>query len=91
VGNQPPELLYPGRAAERVLPANYQVLLIDGVVAGLWHQRRSGRVIDITVEPLAPLTTTQRNELDEQSERVAEILEAQPRLTLGTVTVGGHA
>ncbi len=35
VGNQPPELLYPGRAAERVLPANFQFLVVDGMVAGL--------------------------------------------------------
>ncbi|AWS42105.1 winged helix DNA-binding domain-containing protein [Streptosporangium sp. 'caverna'] len=91
VGNQPPELLYPGRAAERVLPGNFQVLLVDGVVAGLWHQRRSGRRIDITVEPLVQLTASQRDELDHQGERVGEILEASPRLTIGTVTVGGHA
>ncbi|WP_371779322.1 winged helix DNA-binding domain-containing protein [Streptosporangium subroseum] len=91
VGNQPPELLYPGRAAARVLPGNFQVLLVDGVVAGLWHQRRSGRRIDITVEPLVQLTASQRDELDRQGERVGEILEARPRLTIGVVTVGGHA
>ncbi|GLW07071.1 hypothetical protein Misp01_22010 [Microtetraspora sp. NBRC 13810] len=91
VGNQPPELLYPGRAAERVLKGNFQALLVDGVVAGLWHQRRSGRRTDITVEPLVPLTAAQRAELDEQAERVGEIMEAKPRLTIGTVTVGSHA
>ncbi|GII02050.1 hypothetical protein Pta02_40580 [Planobispora takensis] len=91
VGNQPPGLLYPGRAAERVLPGNFQVMLVDGVVAGLWHQRRSGRTIDITVEPLVELTAARRRELDEQVERVGEILEGRPRLTVGVVTVGGHA
>jgi hypothetical protein len=90
VGNQPRELLYPGRAAERAL-GNFQVLLVDGVVAGVWHQRRSGRKLDITVEPLVPLTSTQRRELDEQAERVGLILQGTPRLTIGTVTVGGHA
>ena len=91
VGNQPPALLYPGRAAERVLPANFQVLLVDGVVAGLWHQRRSGRRVAITVEPLVRLTAAQRGDLDHQAERVGEIIEATPTLTLGTVTTGGHA
>jgi hypothetical protein len=90
VGNHPRELLYPGRAAERAL-GNFQVLLVDGVVAGVWHQRRSGRKLDVTVEPLVPLTATRRRELDEQVERVGAILEATPRLTIGTVTVGGHA
>jgi hypothetical protein len=90
VGNQPRELLYPGRAAERAL-GNFQVLLIDGVVAGVWHQRRSGRKLDITVEPLVPLTSAQRRELDEQVERVGTILQGTPRLTIGTVTAGSHA
>ena len=38
--------LYPGPAAARALTpsgqaGNYPVLLVDGVVGGLWHQRRS--------------------------------------------------
>lgn len=90
VGNHPRKLLYPGRAGERVV-GNFQVLLVDGVVAGVWHQRRTGRWLDLTVEPLVPLTTAQRRELDEQAARVGEILEATPRLTIGTVTVGSHA
>jgi hypothetical protein len=91
VGNQPPELLYPGPAAERALRGNFQVLVVDGVVAGLWHQRRSGRHVDITVEPLVRLTAAQRDEIGHQAERVGEILEARARPVFGTVTVGGHA
>ncbi|MEU5883016.1 winged helix DNA-binding domain-containing protein [Spirillospora sp. NPDC047279] len=91
VGNQPPARLYPGRAAERVLPGNFQVLLVDGVVGGLWHQRRSGRRIDVTVEPLGTLGRARLRELDDQVERLGTILEGEPRLTIGTVTVGGHA
>jgi hypothetical protein len=90
VGNQPRELLYPGRAAERAL-GHFHVLLVDGVVAGVWHQRRSGRKLDVTVEPLVPLPPAQRRELDEQVERVGVILEGTPQLTIGTVTVGSHA
>jgi hypothetical protein len=57
VAGQPRERLYPGAAAARALtPAgqagNYPVLLVDGVVGGVWHQRRSGRKLAITVEPL---------------------------------------
>jgi len=91
VGNQPPELLYPGAAADRALRGNFQVLLVDGVVAGLWHQRRSGRRVDLTVEPFVPLTPARRDELDHQAARVGEIIGATPRLTIGKVTVGGHA
>ena len=30
-------------------------------------------------------------ELGDQVDRIGQILEAKPRLTIGTVTVGGHA
>jgi hypothetical protein len=90
VGNQPPELLYPGKAAERAR-GNFQVLLVDGVVSGLWHQRRSGRKLAVTVEALTDLTRAQREDLDAQVDRLGEILEATPQMTLGPVTVGGHA
>ncbi|WP_106399224.1 winged helix DNA-binding domain-containing protein [Actinocorallia populi] len=91
VGNQPPEFLYPGRAAERALKGNFQLLLVDGVVAGLWHQRRSGRRLHLTVESLIDLSPARLDELGRQAERVAAVLEAVPDLTLGPVTVGGHA
>jgi Winged helix DNA-binding domain len=67
------------------------VLLVDGVVAGVWHQRRSGRKLDLTVEPLVPLPPARRHELDEQVVRIGMILEGTPQLTIGTVTVGSHA
>ncbi len=67
------------------------MLLVDGNVAGVWHQRRSGNRIDVTVEPLRDLTAGQARELEEQVERLGEVLEARPRLTVGPVTVGAHA
>lgn len=95
VGCHPRELLFPGPAAARALSGgqagNFPVLLIDGTVAGVWHQRRSGRRLDFTVEPLRPLASAHRRELDEQVGRIGQILEGEPRLTIGTVTVGGHA
>jgi hypothetical protein len=91
VGNQPPGQLYPGKAKDRVLPGNFQNLVIDGEVAGLWHQKKSGKRIDITVEPLRKLGKRQRAQLDVQAGRVGEILGATPTVTYGLVTVGGHA
>ena len=45
VVGQPRERLYPGAADPRAHPGqpgrNYPVLLVDGVVGGVWHQRRS--------------------------------------------------
>jgi hypothetical protein len=82
--------LYPGKAATRA-KGNFQVLLVDGVVGGLWHQKRTGRRVDLTVEPFVRMTTTRHRELDEQVERVGAILDATPELTIGEVTVGSHA
>jgi hypothetical protein len=96
VAAQPRERLYPGAAATRALtPAgqagNYPVLLVDGVVGGVWHQRHAGRQLAITVEPLKELTATQRRQLDDEVELVGAVMQARPTLTVGTVTVGPHA
>jgi hypothetical protein len=82
--------LNPGKAATRA-KGNFQVLLVDGVVGGLWHQRRSGRRVAVTVEPFTRLTSPRRRELENQVTRIATILDAAPTLTIGEVTVGGHA
>lgn len=81
--------------AERALTpsgqaGNYPVLLVDGVVSGVWHQRRSGRRLTVTVEPSTP-TTAQRAELDVQVERLEAVLEGAAELTIGKVSVGPHA
>jgi DNA glycosylase AlkZ-like len=95
VGSQPRRLLFPGRASERALAGsqagNYPVLLLDGVVGGVWHQKRSGRRMAVTVEPLSQLTTAQRAALEVEVERIADILDARAELTVGPVTVGPHA
>jgi hypothetical protein len=95
VGCHPRELLFPGVATERALArgqaGNYPVLLVDGTVAGVWHQRRSGRAIHVTLEPFATLSADQRRALEEQVERIGEVLEGAPTFTIGTVSVGPHA
>ncbi|MCL7428518.1 winged helix DNA-binding domain-containing protein [Streptomyces sp. YS415] len=95
IAAQPRESLFPGEAYRRALAGgqagNYPVLLVDGVVAGVWHQRRQGRRTTVTVEALGALTARQRRELDEQVGRVGEVLEAAPELVLSQVTVGPHA
>ncbi|MFH9004129.1 winged helix DNA-binding domain-containing protein [Streptomyces afghaniensis] len=95
IAAQPRERLFPGAAYERALAGgqagNYPVLLVDGVVAGVWHQRRKGRRTTVTVEPLVRLTARQERELGEQVERVGEVLEATAELVVGEVRVGPHA
>jgi Winged helix DNA-binding domain len=95
VGSQPRESLFPGAAWDRALArsqaGNFPVLFIDGVVAGVWHQKKSSAKVAITVEPLGTLSASHRRQLGEQVERIGAILEARPTLTIGPITVGAHA
>ncbi|WP_405795178.1 winged helix DNA-binding domain-containing protein [Streptomyces sp. NBC_01506] len=95
IASQPRTHLFAGAAYERALgggqAGNFPVLLIDGVVAGVWHQRRGGKWLDVTVEPLGTLTAARHKELAEEVERTGEILQGTPRLTVGPVSVGAHA
>jgi hypothetical protein len=96
VAGQPRERLFPGAAATRGLSpsgqaGNYPVMLVDDVVGGVWHLRRSGRKLEVTVEPLRDLTRAQLKQLDEEVGLVGEVMEGEPTLSVGTVTVGPHA
>jgi hypothetical protein len=96
VGSRPRHRLFPGRAAERALvpsgqAGNYPVLLVDGEVAGVWHQKRTGRRIVVTVEPLRRLARSRLDALADQVTRLGEVLEGEATLTIGEVSVGPHA
>jgi hypothetical protein len=95
IGCQPRSELYAGAAAERALnrgqAGNIACLLIDGRVAGVWHQRRSGRTIHVTVEPLGRLSARHRKDLQAEAVRLGQILEGNAELTIGAVTSGAHA
>jgi hypothetical protein len=95
IGCHPRATLFPGVSGKRALTGgqagNVPVLLVDGVVAGVWHQRRSGRRSTLTVEPLARLTARQRSDVESEGDRVGRILGGTAEVTFGTVTVGPHA
>ncbi len=95
VGSHPRAMLFPGRASERALGNGqagvFPVLLVDGTVGGIWHQRRSGRRIAVSVESFSPLRARQRAQLEAETQRIGEILEGDAELTIGEVTVGAHA
>ncbi len=96
VAAQPRALLFPGTAATRALSpngqaGNYPVVLVDGVVGGVWHARRTGSRLAITVELLGEASTRHRRELDDEVALVGRVMEAGPTLTIGPVQVGPHA
>jgi hypothetical protein len=66
------------------------VLLVDGVVAGVWKREGSGRRVAIQVEPFAPLTPAQQTQLEAAAARIGAILETTPTLTVGPITVRPH-
>jgi hypothetical protein len=92
VGVLCPERLYPGPAAARAFRGAYQNLIVDGLVAGVWQQRRSGRKIELTVEPVVRLSSRQRELVAEQAARLAAIQEGPlASVSFGTVSSGAHA
>jgi len=94
VGCHPRDLVFPETAATRALThgqaGTFPVVLIGGTVAGIWHQRVSGRRVHIVVEPFGRLTAAHRRQLDEQVARVGDVLEVKPELSIGTVTASAH-
>jgi hypothetical protein len=94
VGCHPRRLLFPGVATDRAMnhggAGNFAVLLVDGTVAGIWHQRASGRRIAIAIEPFDRLTAVRRAAIDDQVARIGAILQSTMELTIGPVTVGPH-
>jgi hypothetical protein len=94
IGCRPRSRVYPGQAGERAVhrgaAGQVPALLIDGVVAGVWRHRRSGRKVALTVEPFVELSRAQHDELAAQARRVGSIMEATPALTIGPVEVRPH-
>jgi hypothetical protein len=95
VGCHPRSALFPGVAGKRALTrgqaGNVPVLLVDGVVAGVWHQRRSGRRIAITVEPLTRLGSRRRSDVEAEAHRIGQILNVTAEVMFGAVATGPHA
>ncbi|MFJ2741704.1 winged helix DNA-binding domain-containing protein [Streptomyces sp. NPDC087440] len=96
IGSHPRPLVFPGpEAAERALARGQagpvQVLVSGGTVAGIWHQKRSGKRLDITVEAFGELPPGGREELARRAERIGEVLQTKPpTLAFGAVTAGKH-
>ncbi|MGH3463260.1 MAG: winged helix DNA-binding domain-containing protein [Kribbellaceae bacterium] len=95
VAGQPRELLFPGRAWERALAGgqagNFPVLLVDGVVGGVWHLKRSGRRCAVTVEPLGRLNAARRRAVEAEAERIGAFFGGTATVAFDTVAVGAHA
>jgi hypothetical protein len=66
--------------------AGVPTLVIDGVVTGLWRRARQGRRVEIAVESLRLLDTTERHELENEADRIGGFLGLDPVLQLATAS-----
>ena len=62
-------------ALQKGTAAPFSVLMVDGVVGGLWQRRREGKVLRVQVEAFGQLSQQQRTQLAGQVSRIGEILE----------------
>jgi Winged helix DNA-binding domain len=94
VGCHPREHLIPGVAAERLGPrdtaAMFNVLLVDGVVSGLWERKRSSKLLEVRVDAFSKLSTAQWDQVVAQAERMAAFLGREADVSSGHVAPRGH-
>ena len=94
IGCHPRPRLFPPPWKDRTLAGGQAgpipVLLVNGVVAGVWRREGRGRRVAVQVEPFTPLSPDQHTQLDAAAARIGAILDAAPTLTLGPITVRPH-
>ncbi len=68
------EVLVPDEATRKRIWASLGgpgMALVDGEVAGLWRPRKTGKRLEVQLEPLRPITSAEREALAEEAERLA--------------------
>jgi hypothetical protein len=94
IGCHPRDRLLPAIWSERVpprtTPSQLPVLLVDGMVAGLWERETKGKRVEVRVEPFASLDKRQRTLLEEEAARLGAFLGAEAALTIGPVSIRPH-
>jgi hypothetical protein len=93
VGGFPREQLIPPvapPALRRGTAAPFAVVLVDGVVGGLWERRKRGGQLDVRVHTFESLDSQQRNEVERQAQRVGAIQQVRTSVSFGHVEARGH-
>ena len=95
LGAVPRDRLVPEEARKRI--ASYgrgrfegavglPVLLVDGVVAGMWERRARSKRIELKVETFIQLTPSQSEQLKAEAQQVGTFLGAEVSLALGSLS-----
>ena len=94
IGCHPRKELLPEPWSERVpprsTPSQFQTVLVDGVVGGLWDRQVKGGNVEVSVEVFGGLSKAQERSLEEEVGRIGRILGGEGKLTLCEVSVRPH-
>ena len=93
VGSFPRDQLVPASAPavmRRGTAAPFPVVLVDGVVAGVWERQRRGQAFALRVDTFAALGVAEQAAVVREAERIGQILEAPVEVAFGPVEPRGH-
>ena len=93
VGAHPREHLIPADAefARKMgTAAPFNVVLVNGVVAGVWERKSRGKLIEVRVDTFTPLSKRQKELAAQQAVRIGEILQSPARVAFGPVDARPH-
>ncbi len=95
LGSHPRESIVPDAARQRIAShgrgrfegaVGLPVLLLNGIVAGIWERRERAAEVLLRVETFAPLTVDQRDLLDLEAERLGAFYGKRAVLRIGRLT-----
>ena len=66
------------------------VLVLDGVISGIWEAKRTAKRITIRVQPFVRLDGTRRRATLRAAQRIGQIVGAEADLEIGAVTTRPH-
>jgi hypothetical protein len=66
------------------------VVLIDGIVGGLWSHERRGKTLSVTVGAFEPLSKAREGLAEEQAVRIADVVGLRPSVSFAPVAPRWH-
>jgi hypothetical protein len=94
LANGPRDRIVPGPAHKRIFSygrGRYEgavalpILLIDGVVAGMWERKMRAKAVDIRVEAFKELSKREREMIEAEAQRIGEFFGIDANLTFGSL------
>lgn len=95
LGSNPRESIVPDKARQRIAThgrgrfegaVGLPVVLINGIVSGIWERRERASEVLLRVETFEPLTVSQRDLLDIEAERIGAFFGKRAALRVGRLT-----